>query len=237
VAPSASVIGNVTIGSRSSVWYGAVVRGDVNKVTIGENTAIRERAVVHVAKIQGDFATLIGDNVTIGPCAIIHACTLQDSVMVGASAQVMDGSVVESHSMIAPGAIVTPGTVVKGGEYWAGSPAKMVRALTPMEIASIADSATDISELAMMHAVEQAKDYKQVAADEEARLDKLNRSEDYMQPSDIDQEDFLGQGAPGRIFNTVLSHPVEGLKFRQRQSEETAARVAELETAKKAGGV
>ena len=189
--------------------------------------------MVHVAKIQGDFATKIGDNVTVGPCAIIHACTLHDSVMVGASAQVLDGAVVESNSIVAPGAIVTPGTTVKGGEYWAGSPARKVRDLTPEEIASIVHSATDLADLAMMHAVENAKDYKQVIADEEARIDKFMRNDDYMQPNQGDPDDFLGQGAPGRIFNTVLSNPVEGIKFRQKQAEETAAKVAALEKAKK----
>ena len=210
-----------------------MVRGDVNKVTIGENTAIRERAVVHVAKIQGDFATTIGNNVTIGPCAIIHACTLQDSVMVGASAQVLDGAVVESNSIVAPGAVVTPGTTVNAGEYWAGAPAKMVRALTPAEIAAISDTATNLAELAFLHAVEQAKDFKQVVAEEELRIDTIGRDEDDPQPSTHDEDDYMGQGAPGRIFNTVISHPVEGLKYRQKQSEETAAKVATMEAAKR----
>ena len=73
VAPSASVIGDVTLGKNSSVWYGAAVRGDVHKIVIGENTSVGDRAVIHVAKIQGDFASIIGDNVTIGPGAVVHA--------------------------------------------------------------------------------------------------------------------------------------------------------------------
>ena len=152
--------------------------------------------------------------------------------MIGASAQVLDGAMVESNSIVAPGAVVTPGTTVKAGEYWAGAPAKMVRALTPVEIATITDTATDLAELAFLHAVEQAKDFKQVAADEDLRMDAISRGDDYPQPMTHDEDDYMGQGAPGRIFNTVISHPVEGLKYRQKQSEETAAKVAGMEAAK-----
>ena len=120
-----------------SVWYGAVLRGDVNKLTVGDQSSIGDRAVVHVAKIQGDFATSIGNMVTIGAGAIIHAATIHDKVMIGESAQVLDGAVVESNSIVEPGAIVTPGTVVNGGELWSGCPAKKVRALTEEEIALI----------------------------------------------------------------------------------------------------
>jgi len=212
VAPSASVIGDVSMGSNSSVWYGATVRGDVNKVTIGENTHIGDRAVVHVAKIQGDFPTSIGSHVTVGPCAVVHACTLHDACMVGASAQILDGSVVESNAIVAPGAVVTPGTTVKEGTLWAGSPAKQIRTLSPQEIASITDAATDTAELAMMHATECAKDYKQVAADEEDLQDAEERDPKFVQRDHMDHTDVLGQGSPGRIFNSSLTHPEEGLK-------------------------
>jgi carbonic anhydrase/acetyltransferase-like protein (isoleucine patch superfamily) len=201
-----------------SIWYGATVRGDVNKVTIGENTSIGDRAVVHVAKIQGDHMTSIGNNVTVGPCALIHAATVKDSSVVGASAQVMDGSVVETHSMIAPGSVVTPGTTVASGELWAGSPAKKVRALTADEIASIAAMATDKTEMATLHAVECSKDYKQLAEDEEQYEDNRIRDEDYWQQGATDDGDVLGQGAPGRIFDSTLTHPEEGLKMKNKAS-------------------
>jgi len=122
--------------------------------------------VVHVAKIQGDFATAIGNQVTIGAGAIIHAATIKDCVVVGESAQVLDGAVVESNSIIEPGAIVTPGTTVKGGELWSGSPAKMVRALTDGEIASIKEIASETLVLASKHAIENAKSYEEVLEDE-----------------------------------------------------------------------
>jgi len=149
-----------------SVWYGAILRGDVNKLTVGDQSSIGDRAVVHVAKIQGDFATHIGNQVTIGAGALIHAATIQDYVVIGESAQVLDGAVVESNSIVEAGAIVTPGTTVKGGELWSGSPAKKVRALTEEEIAGITEKASETLVLASQHAIENAKDYKEVLHDE-----------------------------------------------------------------------
>lgn len=202
----------------NSIWYGATVRGDVNKVTIGENTSIGDRAVVHVAKIQGDFETSIGDNVTVGPCAIIHACKLSDDVIIGPSAQVLDGSVVESGSIIAPGSVVTPGTTVASGELWAGSPAKKVRELTEDEKAYIVATASEQTKLAQMHAFENDKDYEQLAADEEEYKDKLERDPDYFQPKDwVDRDDVQGMGQPGFIFNSTLSHPEEGLDLLKKR--------------------
>lgn len=214
VAPSASVIGDVTLGSNSSIWYGATVRGDVNKVTIGTHTSIGDRAVVHVAKIQGDFATNIGNHVTIGPCAIVHAATIGDGAVIGASAQVLDGAIVESRAMVAPGAVVTPGTTVPAGELWAGAPAKSVRALTEEELVTMQATAEEQHVLAQMHAFENAKDYEQLAKDEEELLDSKQRDPDYWQPKEyVDKNDYMGQGAPGYIFNTTLSHPEEGLRL------------------------
>ena len=193
------------------------MRGDVNKVTIGENSSIGDRAVVHVAKIQGDFATSIGSNVTVGPCAVVHACTLEDACVVGASAQVMDGSVVQSNSIVAPGSVVTPGTTVKGGTLWAGSPAKEIRELTPAEVESIVEAAADTAELAAMHASECAKDYHQIALENDLIEDAEERDPEYLQPTLYeDKTNVRGQGTPGPIFNTSLSHPEEGLKKGQQ---------------------
>lgn len=172
-----------------------------------------------MAKIQGDFPTLIGDHVTISAGSMIHAATIQDHSVVGASAQILDGSVVESHSMIAPGSIVTPGTRVPSGEMWAGSPAKMVRKLTPEEMANFATYAKDIALLATEHAFECSKDYKQIAADEEAMQDREERDPEYFQPRDVDPSDVQGMGEPGRIFNSMLTRPEEGLKSMQRDEK------------------
>lgn len=219
VAPSASVIGDVTLGQNSSVWYGATVRGDVHKIVIGENTSVGDRAVIHVAKIQGDFPSVIGDNVTIGPGAIVHAATLKDGSVVGPSAQVLDGAVVEKNAIVGPGAVVTPGTIVKEGEYWLGSPAKMVRKVTAEELQTASENSVDTLELARMHAFECDKDLEQLTKDEEAYTDGMTRDPEYWQPSDKkSEEDVLGQGSPGLIFDSVFTNPEEGLKLKQKKA-------------------
>jgi carbonic anhydrase/acetyltransferase-like protein (isoleucine patch superfamily) len=205
---------------RNSVWYGATVRADVNNVTIGSKTSIGDRAVVHVAKIQGDHPTSIGNNVTIGAGAVVHACTIEDLCVIGEAAQVLDGATVGTNSIIAPGAVVTPGTKVPSGELWAGSPAKKVRALTSEEIASISETAHDTLELAYLHSVENSKDYKQLITEEEDRLDREIRGKDaWFDPNIPDPDDVLGQGSPGRIFNSTLTHPEEGLKMRAERAK------------------
>lgn len=143
VAPSASVVGDVAIGEHSSVWYGAVVRGDVNSVKIGDYTNLQDGAVIHVAKhnVAGKpRATLVGNHVTVGHGAILHACTLEDACFVGMGATVMDGAVVQKGSMVAAGALITPGTTVPTGQIWAGAPAKFLRAMTAEESAFSASS-------------------------------------------------------------------------------------------------
>jgi len=212
IAPSAHIVGDVTIGSSSSVWYNSTIRGDGNKITIGSNTNIGECTVLHIAKIQGDFDTNIGNNVSIGANSIVHAATVKDDVCVGAGAQILDGAIIGSNVCIEAGAIVTPGTTVPDGEVWAGSPAKFVRKVTKEDIEYIQSHSVDMSTLALLHAGENEKDYQAIAKDEEEREDKEMRAEDYFQPTEDDASDVLGQGAPGRIFDTTLSEPEEGLK-------------------------
>jgi carbonic anhydrase/acetyltransferase-like protein (isoleucine patch superfamily) len=192
-----------------SVWYGAIVRGDVNKIEIGDMTSIGDRAVVHVAKIQGDAPTFIGNNVTIAAGALVHAATLKDRVIVGESAQVLDGCVVESDSVISPGSIVTPGTKVGMGELWAGTPAKKVRSLSAEEKAEISELSLETVKLAQKHAVENAKDYTQILEEEELADIEEHLSESAPREPTYDHEDVLGQGAPGLIFRSTLSHPEE----------------------------
>ncbi|KAA5607625.1 gamma carbonic anhydrase family protein [Roseospira marina] len=133
VAPGASVIGDVVIGPGSSVWFGCAIRGDVHEIRIGADTNIQDGTVIHVTK--GRFGTYIGDGITIGHKALIHACTLEDGCFIGMGAVVMDGCVIESGAMVAAGALVTPGKRVKAGELWAGSPAKLKRPLTDEDTA------------------------------------------------------------------------------------------------------
>jgi len=155
VAPSASIIGSVSIGKNSSVWYGAVLRGDINSIKIGDNTSIGDRAVVHVTRngLTGPKAlpTLIGDNVTVGQGALLHGCTIEDNAMVDIGATVMDGAIVSNNSVLATGSLLTEGQRIPPGEYWAGSPAKFVRKLTESEIASIRATADRVQALANKH--------------------------------------------------------------------------------------
>eukprot|EP00934_Nitzschia_sp_Nitz4_P007409 Nitzschia sp. Nitz4//scaffold61_size107673//101772//103075//NITZ4_004257-RA/size107673-snap-gene-0.123-mRNA-1//-1//CDS//3329555776//7399//frame0 len=222
VAPSASVIGHVTLGEHSSVWYGATIRGDVNEVSVGKKSSIGDRAVVHVAKIQGDFPTSIGDNTTIGACAIIHACKIGDLCLIGEGAQVLDGATVGNHCIVDPGSVVTPGTTIKDYEHWGGSPAKKLRDLKAEEIAAIAETAHDVLESAFLHSVENSKDYKTLITEEEDRLDRALRKDAWFDPNIPDPDEVLGQGLPGRIFNSTLTNPEEGLKLKEERAKKAS---------------
>lgn len=182
IAPSASVIGDVTIGERSSVWYNSVVRGDVNYVKIGSDTNIQDGSVVHVSRSNIGGAvlpTIIGDRVTVGHSAVLHACTLEDESFIGMGASILDGAVVGSKAMIAAGALVTPGTKVPSGELWAGVPAKYMRKLSDEELAHLKTSSTNYAELGHHHSVENAKSFDEILADIERRKEEEERSEDY----------------------------------------------------------
>ena len=149
VAPGASVIGNVEIGADSSIWYGCVLRGDVNEIRIGERTNIQDGAVIHVATHgQGSY---IGNDVSVGHQALIHACTIEDGAFIGMNATVMDGAVVEKGAMVAAGAMVLPGRVVKSGTLWTGSPAQYRRDLTEKDQQMIDWTAPHYVELARRH--------------------------------------------------------------------------------------
>lgn len=161
VAETAVVIGDVEIGAGSSVWYGAVIRADVNRIVIGRDSNIQDGTVIHcnhdrasgyqVADYRetgGGVPTLIGDGVTIGHLALLHACTLEDGSFVGMRATVMDEAVVEGGAMVAAGALLTPGKRVPSGELWAGAPAALKRRLSDEEIASFAYQAGHYRHLA-----------------------------------------------------------------------------------------
>jgi carbonic anhydrase/acetyltransferase-like protein (isoleucine patch superfamily) len=127
VAENATIIGDVTFGEACSVWFNAVVRGDVHYIRIGNKVNIQDGAVIHCTYQK--HPTVIGNNVSIGHNAIVHGCTLHDNVLIGMGAIVMDNCVVESHAIIAAGAVVTQNTVVPSGTIYAGVPAKKVKDL------------------------------------------------------------------------------------------------------------
>lgn len=145
IANSAALIGAVRVGADTSIWHQVTLRGDANYILIGDGTNIQDNTCVHIDSAR--YPTLIGNRVTIGHSAIIHACELQDSCFIGMGAIIMDGAVVESHAMVAAGALVTPGKRVPSGALWAGSPAKEMRKLTDAEIEMIDTSAERYVEL------------------------------------------------------------------------------------------
>ncbi len=127
VAENATIIGDVTFGEMCSVWFNAVIRGDVHFITIGNKANIQDGAIIHCTYQK--HPTIIGNNVSIGHNAIVHGCTLHDNVLIGMGAIVMDNCIIESNSIIAAGAVVTQNTIVKSGTIYAGVPAKKVKDL------------------------------------------------------------------------------------------------------------
>ena len=129
LAENATIIGNVTIGNECSIWYNAVLRGDVHYIKVGNKVNIQDGAIVHATYEK--HPTDIGNSVSIAHGAIIHGCAIHDNVLIGMGAIVMDGAVVESNSVIAAGSVVTQGTIVKSGSVYAGSPAKLIKEISP----------------------------------------------------------------------------------------------------------
>jgi len=128
LADNATVVGEVVMGDNCTVWFNAVVRGDVHSITIGDNTNIQDGAVIHCTYQKAK--TVIGNNVSVAHNAIVHGCTIGDNVLVGMGAIVMDNAVIGENSVIAAGAVVLAGTVVEPGSIYAGMPAKKVKAIT-----------------------------------------------------------------------------------------------------------
>ena len=125
LADNAAVVGEVILGNNCTVWFGAVVRGDVNSIVVGNNTNIQDNATIHCTYEKS--STSIGSNVSIGHNAMVHGCTIKDNVLIGMGAIVMDDVIIESNSIIAAGAIVTKGTHVESGCVYAGIPAKKIK--------------------------------------------------------------------------------------------------------------
>lgn len=125
IAPNATIAGDVVMGDECSVWFNAVIRGDVNYIKMGNKVNVQDGAVVHCTYQKNP--TNIGNNVSIGHNAIVHGCTLEDNVLIGMGAIVMDRCVVQSNSIIAAGAVVLEGTLVEAGSIYAGVPAKKVK--------------------------------------------------------------------------------------------------------------
>jgi len=134
VAPGAVVVGDVTLGDYSSVWYNAVLRGDINRISIGHHSNVQDNSVLHLAD---EFPCLVGNYVTIGHSAIVHACEVRDGALIGMGATVLDGAVIGEQSLIAARALVPQGMKVPPGSMVVGIPGRVVRQLSPEERAQL----------------------------------------------------------------------------------------------------
>jgi carbonic anhydrase/acetyltransferase-like protein (isoleucine patch superfamily) len=134
VAASADVIGRVTLGEDSSIWYNSTLRGDINEIVVGPRSNVQDQAVLHLAD---DYGCYLGELVTIGHSAVVHACTIKDEVLVGMGAIILDGAVIGERSIIGANALVTGGMEVPPGSLVLGSPAKVVRKLDLEEQAGV----------------------------------------------------------------------------------------------------
>lgn len=135
IADSAEIIGDVTFGAESSAWFNVTIRGDVNYIRIGDRSNVQDNVCIHVMNQTGP--THIGHEVTIGHGAVVHGCTINDRVLVGINATILDQAVIESDVIIAAGTLVPPGKTLESGFLYMGSPAQKARKLTAVEVASI----------------------------------------------------------------------------------------------------
>ncbi len=152
IAPTAAVIGNVEIGPQSGVWFHCVLRGDTNLIRIGARTNVQDGTILHVNAGE-EFACLVGDDVTIGHAAIVHACVLKNRAFVAMGATVLDGAVIEEGGALGAGAVLTPGKRIGPNELWMGTPARLVRVMSAEERAKFDQTA--------VHYVERAAQFRQ----------------------------------------------------------------------------
>ncbi|HWW03032.1 MAG TPA: gamma carbonic anhydrase family protein [Candidatus Acidoferrum sp.] len=145
IARGAMVVGDVTLGEGSSVWYNAVLRGDINRIVVGHHTNIQDNCVLHLAD---DIPCILGHFVTVGHNAIVHAATIGSETLVGMGSRILDGAVIGAQCLIGAGALVTQGTQIPPGSLVLGAPAKVVRPLTAEERASLKGFAEKYVELA-----------------------------------------------------------------------------------------
>lgn len=149
VAPNATVLGDVTLGPRSSVWYGCVLRGDINSISIGEGTNVQDGTIVHLAD---DYGVRVGDYTTIGHAAIVHACEIGNECLIGMGATVLDGARIGDRCIVGANALVTQRFVAPAGSMILGAPAKVVRPLTEAEQMGLRRWAEKYIEVAKAHA-------------------------------------------------------------------------------------
>jgi len=148
VASTASVIGAVNIEALSSVWYGSVLRGDINGITIGKRTNIQDLSVIHV---ENDLGCKIGNDVTVGHRAILHACTIEDGVLIGMGAIILNGAYIKQGAVIAAGSVVTENKIIEANTLWAGVPARFVKQYSDSKVQENIKWAAKYVKLAAAH--------------------------------------------------------------------------------------
>ena len=200
VAPNSCIVGDVTLGQNSSVWYGAVLRGDVSQINIGEDSIVQDRATIK--RNSGSQVINIGRGVIVSANSTVGGATLQDFSFVGMGSTVEDSVVVESYSVIAAGAVVPAGSVVPSGQIWAGSPVKYLREVTSEEREAIREYHNELKNLAAIHCEETEKTFEQVFEDEfmkdrsmsltwkqvlAEKLENLGYTNDYMDHTDVER--------------------------------------------------
>lgn len=158
-APNATIVGDVIMGNNCTVWFNAVIRGDVHEIRIGNDTNIQDGAVIHGTFNQS--GTSIGNNVSIAHNAVVHGCTIHDNVLIGMGAIVMDNAVIHSGAVIAAGAVVLAGTIVEANSIYAGTPAKKVKATGPEMLAVIERTAGNYPKYAAWFKESQSSDEKE----------------------------------------------------------------------------
>jgi carbonic anhydrase/acetyltransferase-like protein (isoleucine patch superfamily) len=151
IAPTAMLVGRVTIGSNASVFFGAVLRGDVNAISLGEGSNIQDNVAVHC---DHDKPTVIGNGVSIGHAAVVHGCTIGDDCLIGMNATVLSGAVIGNESLVAAGSVVLEGTVIPPRSLVAGVPGKVRRELTDAEVEGIRHNGVHYRELSLQHSLE-----------------------------------------------------------------------------------
>lgn len=157
IASGAVIIGAVTIAAKSSVWHNCVLRGDINRIEIGEGSNIQDGSVVHLAD---DYGVQIGNHVTVGHMAMIHACTIHDECLIGMHATILDGSEIGEQCIIGAGSLVTKNTKIPPGSLVIGSPAKVVRALSQQERNETRHWADKYIKVARMHKIKTQPSHK-----------------------------------------------------------------------------
>ena len=148
ICPGAQVLGDVELGENVSVWHGAVIRGDPDSITIGDNSNVQDNCVVHCTK---GFPVVIGDNVSVGHGAVVHGCKLDDNVLIGMNATVLNGAHISKNSIVGAGAVVSEGKEFPEGSLILGVPAKVVKQLSPEQVQLIQDNADNYVRLSKMY--------------------------------------------------------------------------------------